>query len=268
MPQIFAVPAERVLSFEKAENFRQLGGYPAADGRRVRCGLLYRSGALADAACTPHDRALLESLGLRVVCDFRSAFERGYKPDPELPGVVRQDIAAIRDSGGGDVNFDIASFFTMTADQLAEVLHQVQSSYAALPFNNPAYRGMFAHLLNGDAPLLFHCMAGKDRTGVAAALILLALGVSREDVMEDYLLTNPCRAVTRAALREKFAARFGSSDPRRDQIVEVFTGVTAESLQLALDAVDRAYPTFEAYLEDQYGIDAAALGRLRQMYLE
>ena len=71
MPQIFAVPAERVLSFEKAENFRQLGGYPAADGRRVRCGLLYRSGALADAACTPNDRALLESLGLRVVCDFR-----------------------------------------------------------------------------------------------------------------------------------------------------------------------------------------------------
>ena len=156
----------------------------------------------------------------------------------------------------------------MTADQLAEVLHQVQSSYAGLPFDNPAYQGMFAHLLNGDAPLLFHCTAGKDRTGVAAALILLALGVSREDVMEDYLLTNPCRAVTRAALREKFAARFGSSDPRRDRIVEVFTGVTAESLQLALDAIDRTYPTFEAYLQEQYGIDAAALCRLRQMYLE
>ena len=268
MPQISAICTERVLPFEKTENFRQLGGYRTKDGRQVRFGLLYRSGALADAVHTPHDKALLQSLGLRVVCDFRSASERSYKPDPELPGVIRQDIAAIRDSGGRDVNFDIASFFTMTADQLAQVLHQVQSSYASLPFDNPAYQGMFAYLLNGKAPLLFHCTAGKDRTGVAAALLLLALGVPRKGVVEDYLLTNPCRAATRAALREKFSAHFDTADPRRERIVEVFTGVSAENLQLALDAIDRAYPTFEAYLQDQYNINAAALCRLRQMYLE
>ena len=126
---------------------------------------------------------------------------------------------------------------------------------------------MVRQLLAGNTPLLFHCSAGKDRTGVAAALILLALGVSRQDVMEDYLLTNTCRAATRAELGEKFAAAMGNT-PARDAVVNLFTGVQRESLELALDAIDQRYPSFEAYLQDQYGIGAAGLEKLRQMYLE
>lgn len=255
------------LPFEKTENFRQLGGYVGADGRRVKCGLLYRSGALADAIRTPHDKALLESLGLRSIFDFRSSQERQFLPDPPLPGARQFNISAIVSSDGQEVNFDIASFFTMTADQLNQVFSQVHQSYAGLPLDNEAYKEMFRQLLAGNTPLLFHCSAGKDRTGVAAALILLALGVSRQDVMADYMLTNTCRAATRAELREKFAAAMGDS-PASTALVDLFTGVQAESLQLALDAIDQRYPTFEAYLEDQYGINAAGLEKLRQMYLE
>lgn len=255
------------LPFEKTENFRQLGGYVGADGRRVKCGLLYRSGALADAVRTPHDKALLESLGLRSIFDFRSSQERAFLPDPPLPGARQFDISAMVSPDGQEVNFDIASFFTMSAAQLRQVFDQVHQSYAGLPFYNEAYREMFRQLLAGNAPLLFHCSAGKDRTGVAAALILLALGVSRQDVMADYLLTNTCRAATRAQLREKFAAAMGST-PDRDAVVDLFTGVRPESLELALDAIDQRYPTFEAYLQDQYGIDAAGLEKLRQLYLE
>lgn len=255
------------LPFEKTENFRQLGGYTGADGRQVKCGQIYRSGALADAVRTPHDKALLESLGLRSIFDFRSSQERSFLPDPALPGARQFDISAMVSSDGQEVNFDIASFFTMTADQLNQVFQQVHLSYAALPFENEAYKEMFRQLLAGNTPLLFHCSAGKDRTGVAAALILLALGVSRQDVMEDYLLTNTCRAATRAELGEKFAAAMGNT-PARDAVVNLFTGVQRESLELALDAIDQRYPSFEAYLQDQYGIGAAGLEKLRQMYLE
>ena len=88
------------LPFETAENFRELGGWPAADGRRVKRGLFWRSGALCQIA-SEEDRKRFEALGIRVVCDLRSGVERARKPDPEFAGVRRHDIGAIRDAGGG-----------------------------------------------------------------------------------------------------------------------------------------------------------------------
>lgn len=257
------------LPFEQAENFRQLGGYAGAEGKRVKNNVFYRSGALCDAVRTPHDKALLESLGLKVICDLRSSQEREQMPDPDVPGARRQEISAMTMADGQEINFDLASFFTLPAEELDAVMDQVQRGYADMPFGNEAYKGMFRYLCDGDVPLLFHCTAGKDRTGVAAMLILKTLGVSDEDVMADYLQTNVCRAQSRAALQEKFAAALGGQlDESRRRLVGLLTGVEAEALQLTMDAIRGKYLRFEDYLLAEYGIDEQMLARLRRMYLE
>lgn len=256
------------LPFEKTDNFRQLGGYPAAGGKKVKMGMFYRSGALEKAIQTPHDKALLESLGLRVICDFRSSAERAAEPDPELPGAKRYEISAIVDANGGEVNFDLAALFKMSARQLLEIMQGVEAGYAAMPFGNEAYKAMFREIAAGNAPLLFHCSAGKDRTGVAAALILLALGASEETVMWDYLHTNDCRAETRAALEKEFESKFGTDEETGKMLARMFAGVRPEGMQLALGAIKQRYPRFEDYLLAEYGIGQKELANMRRTYLE
>ena len=258
------------LPFEAAENFRELGGYPAAGGKHVKHGVFYRSGALEEAVRTPHDKALLESLGLKVICDLRSSQERAHQPDPAVPGAVRHDISAIVAADGQEVNFDLASFFTMTGEQLQMILDGVLQSYARLPLDNEAYRAMFAEIERGNVPLLFHCTAGKDRTGVAAMLILKALGASDEVAMEDYLRTNECRRKTRAALALKFQEALGDGEftEEQERIIGMFGGVEEKGLRLAMDAIRERYPSFEAYFEAEYGLDEEKLARLRGQYLE
>lgn len=248
------------LPFEKADNFRELGGYRAAGGRTVKRGLFWRSGALA-AIQSPQDVARFEALGIRCVFDLRSSGERAYQPDPRFSGVQMFEISAILDETGREVNFDPKVIAAESESETVRfVTEGMRAIYARLPFKNPAYREMFRQLQEGNVPLLFHCTAGKDRTGVAAALILLALGVSRDIVMQDYMLTNVCRAETVARIQKK--------QPERAGLIGAIFGVQAHNLQCSLDAIDTAYPSFEAYLEGEYGIDAEQLAKLRDTYLE
>lgn len=248
------------LPFEGADNFRELGGYPVQDGRRVRHGIFWRSGAPAKLV-SEQDRRLFESLGIRTIFDFRSAAERQYLPDPNFPGVTLYEISAILDENGTEVNFDPRELVAQGREAARRYLeHGIPQIYRQLPFDNPAYCKLFACLLNGEVPVLFHCTAGKDRTGMAAALILLALGAGRETIRQDYLLTNRWRADTIRAAQ--------AAQPERADELGLLMGVRGEDLDMALDAIDRAYPSMEAYFEAELGLDAAALQALRSMYLE
>ena len=176
------------LPFEACENFRELGGYTGCGGRHVKYGAFYRSPALANIK-TPADRARFEELGVRTVFDFRSEKERTLAPDPDFPGVVNIPASAMLAEDGSEVDFDLEKLLR-SEDGIRMLTEGVHESYARMPFGNPAYRALFGAIRAGQTPILFHCTAGKDRTGVAAALILKALGVSREDIVEDYLLTS------------------------------------------------------------------------------
>ena len=118
----------------------------------------------------------------------------------------------------------------------------------------------------GQTPILFHCTAGKDRTGVAAALILKALGVSREDIVEDYLLTNACRTTGQDQFRGMLE-RAGLPAAQAQQVTEIATGVRRESIESALDAIEEKYPSFEEYLRAEFEIGAAELEDIRARYL-
>ncbi|MCZ2102793.1 MAG: tyrosine-protein phosphatase [Burkholderiales bacterium] len=242
----------RALTLDGASNFRDLGGYGAADGRRLRWRTLFRSDHLA--ALTPQDTAQLAQLGLARAVDFRGREERAaqpyelasvrYQSVPIEPTVVRR----YRELVARGERLDVA--------QAERLMRETYLGFVA--DDAPQFGAFFAQLLEGDAPLVFHCTAGKDRTGFAAALLLLALGVSREVVMQDYLLTN--------ALYRRPPPP--AVDVRTRAVHEVIWGVRPGYLQAALDAIEREHGGVPGYLRQRLKLSDAALQHLATLYLQ
>lgn len=254
------------LAFDRAENFRELGGWPAAGGRTVKHGLFYRCGALCELA-SEADRARFEALGIKVICDLRSSGERAAQPDPAFAGVRRHDISAILDENGKEVNFDPNAFLQMDKQALTALGNMLSDFYARLPFDNAAYKAMFAEIRAGELPLLFHCSAGKDRTGVAAALILLALGADRETVLRDFMITNTCRPRSQAEYEASYGALV-RKHPELQPTMAAMGGVVKENLLATLDAIDAKYPRIEDYFAAELEMTAADLEAMRTACLE
>ena len=174
----------RHFNLAGASNFRDLGGYPARDGRAVRWRQIFRSNHLGHL--TEADVAVLRGLGLKSAFDFRGTEERAagicalediaVHSLPIEPTVVTA-LRALIDSGA-----------PLSSAEAMELMRDSYRNYVV--HNTPRFRALFAHLLGDHAPLVIHCTAGKDRTGFACALILHTLGVSDDLIAEDYLLTN------------------------------------------------------------------------------
>lgn len=252
------------LPFAACENFRELGGYTGLGGKTVRRGVFYRTPALANIV-SEHDKALFNSLGIRVVFDFRSSSERAARPDPAFPGVENVAVSALTNPDGTEVDFNFDELVQGGEPALRGMMEDVRTGYARMPFGNRAYKALFAAIAQRRTPLAFHCTAGKDRTGVAAALILTALGVSHDDVLRDYLLTNGCRAANRARMLAQVSERLPAALAQR--LVDECAGVRAESLQASLDAIAARYASFEEYLAQECDFSAAQLAQMRADYL-
>ena len=252
---VAATAHARVLPLQGGRNFRDLGGYRTADGRMVKWGLLYRSGQMHDL--TPADYVTLQKLGIRTVCDFRDTRERATEPTlwpaGQAPKVLSDDYAL--DMSAMMLPGDPA---TWTHDQ---VVGAMAATYPKLLAQfRGQYRHMFAELLAGDVPLAFHCTAGKDRTGVAAALLLTALGVPRATIVEDYLLSNQHMAPM-PAHPTGFWAKLSPEAAR------TFAGVDRRYIDAVFAVTDRHPGGIMGYLKDEMGLDAAKIATLRRMYL-
>jgi len=241
----------RHLNLAGASNFRDLGGYPARDGRIVRWRQIFRSNHLGHL--TDDDITVMRTLGVRSAFDFRGTEERNaalcnmaditVHSLPVEPTVV----AALRAI--------VAAGTPLTTDHAVDVMRGSYRSYVQA--NTPRYRTLFAHLLEDRAPLVIHCTAGKDRTGFACALILHTLGVSEDVISEDYLLTN----------------RFYRRDPNHstdlpDEIRQVLGSVQASFLGAAFEAIDADYGDLETYLRDGLGLGKAERAHLEARYLQ
>lgn len=256
-----AITTNRVPELEGALNFRDLGGYAAAEGRTVRWNIVYRSGTTH--ALTGADVARLGARGIRYAYDLRSNNERRTHPN-RLRDIANLDYRyRDHDHLPGDIRRLLKS-----PDVRAEHAHQVMIEvYQKLPSEfEDAFRALFLLLTNGNLPLVFNCTAGKDRTGVAAALLLTALGVARETVLEDYLLTSQffdrsCELI----LNEGGAELFTAVDRT---IWEPLMRVHPEYLTAMFDHLDVTYGSVDHYLRDQLSIDAARIDRLRAHLLE
>ena len=241
----------RSLKLSGASNFRDLGGYTGHGGRPVRWRRLFRSDHLA--ALTQDDIVELSRHGLARVCDFRGEAERA----PLLcamPG-LSVHFLPIEPTVVQGMNDLLTAGHRLTA---ADTVRLMQQTYRAFVHHNAAaYAEFFRLLIESDTPLVFHCTAGKDRTGFAAALILLTLGVPRQVVMQDYLLTN-----------DFFRMPISISGQLPQEVLNVLWRVQEDFLDAALHAVDADYGGVQAYLENALAVGAEERERLKTLYLQ
>ena len=245
---------ERVLSLEGARNFRDLGGYPTEDGRRIKWGRLYRAGILG--TFTSADCESLAALGLRAICDLRATAERKRGPGEwlQMPNVsywARDYVHSV-----GDLHALMSSDLS-TVDEARAAMIAV---YRALPIEQaPAYRELFRLLARGELPLVFNCSAGKDRTGLAAALVLTALAVPQDIILEDYLLSNTAFTVPpehRATLK---------CSP---EVSEVLRGADRSFLATAIATINDAHGSVDAYLRETLQVTDDMRARIQAHLLE
>jgi len=255
------------IRLEGAPNFRDLGGYRCADGRRVRHGAVYRSGSLAHL--TPRDLDALRQLGVRRAADLRSPQERRRNPSrwPEgcEPELLHVEIAVDLRAGNQDL-------LALLREDPSEdgALRLMRASYRSLPHAFEASLASLFAALAGDEPglpFVFHCTAGKDRTGFLAAMLLCALGVEREEIDRDYAMTTERSDLARM-LRD--AAEYVETElghPPAPAMVEALVAARPAYLAAAFDAIAAGWGGVDAYLATVGGLDAARRERLRDALL-
>ena len=255
---------QRVISLEGGCNLRDLGGYPSSDGRRVRPGHLYRSGVLA--YLTERDHTQLADLQVQVICDLRRTDERNNEPTL-WPG------ATVLYWEDGDARELSEHAWTEAADS-AQGRDLMINLYRTMPaWIESRLRGVFHSIAEGRVPLVFHCAAGKDRTGLTAALILDLLGVSREIIYEDYLLTNTAVDLP-GFVRTYRRARMGLSDDKHPitrmnkGVAEAMLRADLDYLTAALEQIETQYGSTEGFLEECIGVDQAMRRSIRDSLLE
>jgi protein-tyrosine phosphatase len=258
--------AERLLPLQGGRNFRDLGGYRTDDGRQVRWGRLYRSGVMS--GLTAADMDYLSSLGIEVIRDLRSRQERTSQPNPFLqtqaPQVVATDYDLLAPAG-----LQAATTSAQAISVFADTYVQFTQELA------PQYTDLFARLVRRQTPLAFNCSAGKDRTGMAAALILSVLGVPRQTVIEDYALTQVY--VPPSSLLKQMANSAGSPGLSPEQakamaqipqeVLMVMMGSDPAILRQALERIDQKYGGPIELAKSSYGLSDAKISSLRAVYL-
>jgi protein-tyrosine phosphatase len=249
-----------VIPLEGGRNFRDLGGYQTLDGRRVKWRRLYRSGSMA--WLTPADYDRLSELAIKTVCDLRTPQERTAEPNRWC------QVANIgywaREDGE---SFGELRKVMMTGLSTPEMARAAMiEGYRQLPFKQAsAHQVIFNRLAAGELPLAFNCSAGKDRAGTAAALILRALGVPRDAVVEDYVLTD--RVVDLEAIFMDRRRKHELTSQSRS-VVSAILKADAGYLHAALDAVEERHGTVVAYVRDALGLNEEALFAMRQNLLD
>lgn len=238
-------------------NLRDFGGYRTVSGGRLRTGRLFRSGQLETAGGAL--AGVLAALDVRAIIDLRAESERKAVPGTAFDGFA----GTIHSASAPDetIPHAVGAFMTMTS--VDEVIAHMSAIYRDLP-SNPRFRqsmGHLVHALAGDAgAMLVHCFAGKDRTGLAVALVQLALGVHRDDVFHDYMQTNAMGPGRIAMGLESLLQRHKLAAP--EWIRYEVMSVRPEYLEAGLARIRQEYESPATYFAQVAGLDAVALSRI------
>lgn len=256
----------RVLDLEGVHNFRDYGGYAVRGGGRLRRGVLWRSGQHNGA--TDADLANIAGLGLASVFDLRTSIERSSHPCRRPPEFAAKTFHA-EDPGGEKAPHIAAAMRAMTRspDSMRAGMRRNYETIAFRPELLAIMRTFLAELAKGKGPSLVNCMAGKDRTGIAVAMVHLATGVHRDDIIGDYVLTN-----TAGDAEARIVAGIRTMREMRSTLDEeaarVVMGVEPEYLETAFDSIAARHGSLDAYLKDELGADEAVRERLRHSLVE
>lgn len=258
------------LGGEKLHNLRDLGGMTGAEGKHIRSGLLLRSEQLYQAS--ESDISLLEKMPLRLVVDFRNPKEAAEKPDPSVNGCEYKHLSIIDDS-------TLLSWEKDRSEQGLKQLEAADSDAAGgkamcelyRNFVRTAYsRAQYSRFLQSvmaveDGAVLWHCTLGKDRCGWGAVLVQFVLGVSKEDILQDYLFTNEC-------LKEEIAGMLSMLQKLSKNTTLAHAGramveARKEYVLAAWEEAEKLYGSMDAFLENGLGVDEAMKQQFRARYL-
>ena len=257
----------RHIVLEAVENFRDYGDYATASGRRLKKGRLYRSASHGRA--TDADLEAIAALDLAVIVDLRRPGERERDP-ARRPEAFKGRV--IQNDEGEGADDDPWWTFVRSCDLSEEAFRGYLLEYYRTAPYKPRHVDLFARyfqvLAAGEGPVLIHCAAGKDRTGVLAALTHHVAGVHRDDIVADYLLTNnPERIAARTPMVVALIAQETGRTPT-EAAIRAAIGVEAEYLDEAFRAIEAGHGGLDSYLEQALGVDAAMRGRLEAALLE
>lgn len=239
----------QVIPFEAVYNFRDMGGYKTKGGRVVKDGLFYRSAALGKM--TTADKERFAMLGIKTIFDYRDDHEAQSNPNPLFPNTKYIQIPA-----KGNLAFEMPTNAEKTRGRpnfyKVVNLDMFREFYAQMPFNNTSFKALMATIQQPEnLGLVHHCAVGKDRTGIGGALILLALDVPEETIMQDYLDTNihlrPMVDHMIKAIQEDF-------NDKELQQFHALMSAREEYLQAAFNEIDARYGSKETFLEQEFDL--------------
>ena len=256
----FQTEEHRLLPMDGSHNTRELGGYKTTDGKTIKWGKLFRSDKLSDISSA--DQEYLQNLGIKKIVDFRSEQEKAEDPNiiptgikyVEMPisvdGAMRSKIEAVLK---GETDRRVESF-------LIDANREFVTDYTDV------YENFLRGLIDEDVPTLFHCTAGKDRAGFAAAITLIALGVSKADVINDYMKTN---TFTKGRIEEILGQIELMSLYQADvEILRPLLGVEQIYIETAFKTAEEKYGSLENFIRVGLNISDADIKKLRNKFLE
>ena len=274
-----------MISYEKqriildgVQNARQLGGYIGTDGKKVKNNIILRTGTLYTATADAR-RELSELYRVSDVIDFRMPQEAEAMPEPDIKGARYHHLSVLNNIPVSKKEFelykkllninDIVYKYKFIYEQKVPV--DMAENYKIMAFSDEGkagYRKFFDILLNKpeNASVLFHCTQGKDRTGVAALLLLSALGVERETIIADYLLTNKAYGYLLDKIRNELTA--ANAGKEVIDYAMMLEGVSESFIGAVLKIMDREYGSVKGYLKSELDLTNADIKRLEEMYLE
>lgn len=255
------ITAERRVPLEGSWNFRDLGGYETSNGSRVKWGQIFRSDNLSNL--TGYDQALLKQMGIKLVCDFRTTSEVKRWPDrlPDDDSIDYRQLPIIH----GEREFDFY-YEKIEKGEVSWLTEQfmIDANIRIIDEYGDTFCKVFHSLAKLDTrPLAFHCAGGRDRTGVCAALILLALGVPEETVIYDYCLSGVFISNHRETINERIRSR--GIDP---EIMALYYTATPHFFVPVINHLRETYGSPDNYLRTKAGINDGTLALLKQELLE
>ena len=250
---------------EKELNFRDLGGYQSKDGRIIKYGVLFRSGSLSKASSL--DIQELKQLNIHTVFDLRSVKEANVAKDPVISNKYLRANPAI-DNLGQEIDFS-GKGIQQRAKQIEGGLHHVlkvfDHFYESAPFNNQAIRLLLETLANNEVPLLFHCSAGKDRTGLMGIIIMLLLDIDESQIITEYLKTN-------LVYQDRIDKRMKQYWPLSKitlvkNIIYGTEGVLENYALIVLNSIKEKYHSYEEYFFQEYHLDIQQINQIKDKLL-
>lgn len=262
------------IQLDSIRNARELGGYLTADGRRVRNGVLLRTASL-NGISEQDLRLLTDVYRAQHIIDFRMPMEMTGAEDPPIPGAAYHhlnviDLSTLPVQEMPDVDITAIDLIEMVkmSEQMGFLNEDMYIGFLASGTGKAAYAEFFRILLSTDADraVLWHCTGGKDRTGLAAMLLLSALGVDEETVVGDYLLTNTYNAQRIAATRQYLKAK-GCDDKLIEKAVIVFDAVDERFMRNVIAYLKQEYGSVAGYIRGELKLSQTDINSLKEKYL-